>query len=460
VKFRVSALAALGFLALAAPLQAQAPAQPPAQRAPAAPAGNAAVGPVDTAQFRTQYVRLGQQTEGLLYMPTFAGAKATTALIFAHPNANVFGDSNGREMARRGYPILMVNYRGGDLADEAYFPSVSRGIAYLRTLPGVQRVVIVGHSGGGHLVPYYVNVAINGVAACQGAEKIYPCRGVGMANLEKPNGMVLLDPTLGAFHQMSSVDPAVNGDKRIAALDMFSAANGFDLAAKKATYTPEFAKRFYAAQSARNGKIIDAALARLKVIEQGKGAFSDDEPLAIPGMGVNAAGARLYQPDLAFVERTKKPRLLLAANGSQVEQIVHTVRPPSGQQAIGNLRSLSVMTQNTTVRDFLSDSAVRTSPDFAITADDIVGVDWRSAATSTPANAEGVTIPSLILTMGCHYLVVPGEIIFEHLAAKDKTYATVEGATHGFTACRPEYGDSVKRTFDFVDVWLSKTERF
>ena len=54
--------------------------------------------------------------------------------------------------------------------------------------------------------------------------------------------------------------------------------------------------------------------------------------------------------------------------------------------------------------------------------------------TSTPANAEGITVPSLVMTMGCHYLVVPGEIIYDHLAAKDKTYATVEGATHGLHA--------------------------
>jgi hypothetical protein len=56
--------------------------------------------------------------------------------------------------------------------------------------------------------------------------------------------------------------------------------------------------------------------------------------------------------------------------------------------------------------------------------------------------------------------VVPGEIIFDHLGAKDKTYAAVEGATHLFNACRPEYGDTAKRTFDFVDAWLGRPGRF
>lgn len=118
------------------------------------------------------------------------------------------------------------------------------------------------------------------------------------------------------------------------------------------------------------------------------------------------------------------------------------------------------MSQNLTVRDFLAHSAIRTKPDYAITADDITGVDWASATTSTPANAEGITVPALVQANSCHYLIVPDEIIFNHLASKDKTLAFVEGAVHGFTPCKPEYGDTVKRAFDNVDNWLSKPGRF
>ena len=74
------------------------------------------------------------------------------------------------------------------------------------------------------------------------------------------------------------------------------------------------------------------------------------------------------------------------------------------------------------MRDFLAHSAIRTKPDFAITEDDIVGVDWASAVTSTPANAEGITVPALVQANTCHYLMVPDEIIFDHLGSKDKTW--------------------------------------
>lgn len=448
---------ALLLLALAQPADAQTGA---AVRRPASDRPQP-VGALDSSEFRTQFVRLGAQGEGLLYDPTITKEpQSHIGLVFAHPGANVFSSAPGAQLARRGYRILMVNYRGGVPNDEAHLPTISRGIAYLRSLPGITKVVVVGHSGGGHLIPLYQNVAENGPSACNGPEKIYPCRGQELDGLEKADGMVLLDPTLGAFHQMSSVDPAEDGGNRIPSLDMFTSANGYDSDAGKANYAPDFARRFYTAQSIRNNRIVDGAMARLKAIESGRGQFSDDEPLVIRGMGVNAAGARLYQPDLQFVRQTRQARTLLRADGTAVDEIVQSARPPSGRQAAENLDALYVMTQNTTVRDFLSDSAIRTGPDFAMTADDIVDVDWHSAMTSSPANAEGITAPTLVLTMGCHYLVVPGEIIFDHLAAVDRTYAVVEGATHGFQPCRAEYGDTAKRTFDFVDQWLAGPGRF
>jgi hypothetical protein len=221
--------------------------------------------------FSTRYVRLAaQDTEGLLYEPVRPGPNTRIALVYTHPNANTFNEPLGREMAARGYRVLMVNHRG-DTAPEAYLPSVSRGVSFARSLPGVTRVIVVGHSGGGPLVALYENVAEHGPTACGGPEKIYPCKPEGLESLAKPDGLILLDSTLGAFHQMSAVDPAVDGDKRIAALDMFAPANGYDLATRRARYTAAFAQRFYRAQADRNARIVAEAQARLGLIAAGAG---------------------------------------------------------------------------------------------------------------------------------------------------------------------------------------------
>ena len=418
------------------------------------------VGPVANDRYRTTYIRIDQSDEGLLYEPVFPGTNARIGLVLSHPEENDFTAEPVVEMAKRGYRVLVVNHHGSSDDVAVFGQPLSKAISYLRTLPGVQRVLIMGHSGGGHLMAWYGNVAEHGPAACNGPEKLYPCDGKGLTDLAKPDGVILLDATLGALHSMSAVDPAVDGDKRIASLDMFSAANGYDTTAKQATYSADFAKRFYAAQAARNTAIVDNAVARLNALEQGKSEFTDDEPLLIKGMGEEAAGARLYQPDISFASHTKMPHTLLKGDGTQTEGIVYSVRPPTGQQFAAQLHTLRSMNTNTTVRDFLAHSAIRTTPDFAITADDIVGVDWASAVNSTPANAEGISVPALVLSNSCHYLIVPGEIIYDHLGSKDKTLVYVEGSTHMFTPCKPDYGDTVDRAFDAVDKWVSKPGRF
>ena len=88
--------------------------------------------------------------------------------------------------------------------EEDFAQPLSMAIGYLHSLPGVEHVIYVAHAGGGHLAAWYQNVAEHGPAACQGPEKIYPCKGEQLNGLAKLDGIVFLDPTLGAFHQMSS----------------------------------------------------------------------------------------------------------------------------------------------------------------------------------------------------------------------------------------------------------------
>ena len=148
-------------------------------------------------------------------------------------------------MARRGYRILMVNHEDDVSPADAYAPSTSAALKYLRGLPGVEKVVIITHSGGGHHMSFYQNAAENGAKACAGPEKLYPCRAERVIGLEKADGLILLDPTLGAFHQMSSIDPAVDSaapKQRKADLDMFDSRNSYDAANRKALYTPDFAR--------------------------------------------------------------------------------------------------------------------------------------------------------------------------------------------------------------------------
>lgn len=432
----------------------------------AQPAGvpSTATKPVEGQTYSTHYTPLGVVGEGLLYEPltTVDPAKTRIALVFTHPSGDNLAYRVAPEMAHRGYRTINVNSRANsDLGSDQQLGAVSEAIAYMRKLPGVERVIIVGHSGGAHELALYENVAENGPSACNGPEKIYPCRAYGLDKLQKSDGLILMDPPLAAFHAASSLDPAVTTsvNKRNPALDMFSATNGFGTPKGAATYSADFAKRFYAAQAARNAALQAQALARLKLIEAGKGDFANDEPMTVPGLGVATGGARLFQSDPTLLNHTKAPHLLLKADGTRPMEIIRSARSGS-TSAAQQVRTLGANSQTTTVRGFLATESIRLRPDYAITADDIFGVDWTSSYESPVGNAAGIKVPTLVMAMGCHYLMVPAEKVYDNLAVSDKTYAAVEGATHIFTPCKAEYGDTNKRTFDYVAEWLSKSGRF
>ena len=215
-------LLAIVLMAAAAPVLAQ-------DDSPAPPRGRPpAIGPIPGDKFKTQFIRLGQQGEGMLYEPATLGPKSRIAVIYSHPGGNNFNAPIARELANRGYRVMNVNFRGdAELGMEMQLPTISLAIGYIRSQPGVQKVVIAGHSGGGHQMALYDNVAEHGPSACSGPEKIYPCKAAGLERLNKPDGIMLIDPPLGAFHEMSSIDPAVDKDVNVRnpALDMYAAAN-------------------------------------------------------------------------------------------------------------------------------------------------------------------------------------------------------------------------------------------
>ena len=156
----LSAAFALALLACAAPLHAQVEDEGGGTRR-----GPPPMGPVQGAGFHATYLRLGNQGEGLLYETNTPGAKARIAIVFTHPANNNFSASIGPEMAARGYRVVNINYRGRDGVDEyadVSLPTISAAVTYMRSLPGVEKVVISGHSGGTHEMTLYENVAEHG----------------------------------------------------------------------------------------------------------------------------------------------------------------------------------------------------------------------------------------------------------------------------------------------------------
>jgi hypothetical protein len=427
--------------------------------------------------YKTTFVPLATGVPGLLLEPVTPGPMAEIGIVALHMRADYLTPSSSNpcpELAKRGYRALCANTstsKSGFIADDdedKMLLSIKLAVAYMRSYPGVKKVVLYGHSGGGALMSAYQNIAENGVKACQGQEKILKCPDT-LVGLPPADGVVLIDSTFGEggmsmFHLDPSITDEEKGKSINPDLDMYSPKNGFD--PKGSTYSDAFKTRYFGNGRDRMNRLIAKAQERLAKINAGEGNFSDDEPFVIPGY--STPGNKLFTTDRSLWAHTRNPWPLLHPDGTVTTEIVYSVRVPRGTESPSTSLSHGAMT--TSARRFLSTLAIRPTENFGYDASGIHGIDWNSEYENTVNGVEGVTVPLLQMGMTGSYEYFAAETIREHAKSADKTLAYVEGAVHTFTPCKecavakglPEnyYGDTVKRLFDYIGVWLAKPGRF
>ncbi|RAK91138.1 hypothetical protein BO79DRAFT_280387 [Aspergillus costaricaensis CBS 115574] len=179
------------------------------------------------------------------------------------------------ELRERGFTVFCANNeasKSGYMSDidfEDMMLQANTGLAWLRNQTDIDKVVILGHSGGGAIMAQYQNVAENGVSACNGPEKISPCSNA-LAGLEPADGLMLLDANYGISTMGPlSLNPAIEYEIR-----------------------PH-------------------------------GMFGDDEPLTIPAALYLATKNLYISQDVRTLHHTTYPWTLLEKNGT-TEQIVQS----------------------------------------------------------------------------------------------------------------------------------------
>ena len=403
-----------------------------------------------SAQSNPLYVQFTPgSVKGALYKPD-AGPAPHVAVLLIHRTANFLSHIATTELARRGFMVLAMNPRSDNNEAAVHFEDnaldIKSGIEFLRKQPGITRVVLLGHSGGGPATSFYQAVAEKGVSYCRGPNKLVEC-DESLAGLPRADGLVLVDAHPGvSVNGLRSLNPAVLDErdpgKIDPSLDPFNPANGYDPGHPH--YSETFKQHYFAAQAQRMNRLIDLAKAAV--------AKKDDDVFLV----VRGEGARLMELDPSIHHSTLKPRKLLRNDGTVVTRIVESVRP-IGRGSEAQNAAFSTGTRLLTARSFLSANAIRAH-------DSMDDIDWCSSNNSTPCALKVVTIPLLVTAMGAHYFIRDNEIHFDVAASPDKDFIVVEGATHGIrpcTACERtpgQYANSVRNYFDYVQRWI--TERF
>ena len=100
-------------------------------------------------------------------------------VVLTHRTANFLSHIATRELSRRGFLVLAMNPRFENNESAVIWDEIAldikSGVEFLRKQPGIAKVVLFGHSGGGTSMSYYQAVAEKGPAICQGAAKLVPC---------------------------------------------------------------------------------------------------------------------------------------------------------------------------------------------------------------------------------------------------------------------------------------------
>src|SRR5215469_9916852 len=201
----------------------------------------------------------GHPCQGIYHRP--AGNRPSTAFIATHYNVDFSEHYLAALLAERGYGFLGWNtrFRGNEahfLLDHA-LAEIGVGVRWLRSQEGIERVVLLGNSGGGSLMAAYQSQAVE--------PNVHPVTGMRplAAAADLPAGDLFvalaahsgrpevltnwLDPSVTNEADPLSVDPA---------LDPFNPDNG-------PPFPAEFQARYRAAQRARNERITGWELAQL-----------------------------------------------------------------------------------------------------------------------------------------------------------------------------------------------------
>ena len=407
-------------------------------------------------QSKPQYVQFQPSaTKGALYVPD-SGPSSHVAFLAIHRTSNFLDMIGNRELARRGFIVLGMNPRSDNNEAEVNFENVAldirQGLEFLRKQPGVRKVVLIGHSGGGPATSFYQATAEVGLSFCQGQNKLTQCPD-SLKDLPKADGLLLIDAHPGnTINALRSLNPAVLDEDNPAridpSLDPFDPKNGFNPKGHS-EYSQEFLDRYFKAQAARMNRLIDKAQSMRAEIAAGKGKTTDDAAFI-----VYRNRARLMNFSMSVHPGTTRPQKLIRDDGTISTEIVRSVRIPLTRDERVD-RTLANGTMFLTLTSFLSANAIRAK-------DSMTDIDWCSANNSTPCALRQINIPLLITAMGAHYFIADNEVHFDVAASKDKDYVIIEGAVHGQTGCEAcskvtgkSYTNALRNHYGYIATWAS-----
>ena len=395
-----------------------------------------------------------------LYRPKEISEWSKVAVLAAHPSESVMWLEPLKEMARRGFTTGGVPL-GRLMSYEDDLTNLKAAVDYVKSLPGIEKLVLLGHSQGGCIVSMYQYIAENGIGRFKNPDRVIPFPEVGQ--LTPADGLMLIDANHGCMDFLG-VDPALkewhNGIERIPALDLWNPENGF-VEEGEHHYSQDFIDAFEKAQVARYREIYADAQQQLEDILKGRGNLVDDGPFYIAGSNQSAYINKLITMDNALLNHTRTRRRLLHNGGKITEEVIVTQRKclkpiPSRTYAGGRYWTL---------KRYL-ELQMKFDEDFHYDATGIWGLDQDYNPHSTRANVKGIHVPLFMEGNQGNHEFINMDLTYDNAVSEDKELIFLAGANHGFEVMTDsetfpgEFGNPSATFAEYAAGWLSKPGRF
>lgn len=398
--------------------------------------------------------------QGLYWVPS-TGPISHVAFLAIHRTGDYLAHVSTQELTRRGFSVLGMNSRFKNNEESVNWElialDVRAGVRYLRSQPGITKVVLLGHSGGGPTTSFYQAVAELGPSYCKGANKLSPCTDAQLAGFlptDKADGIIFLDAHPGnPVNRLRSLNAAVRDEDEpeeiSRRLDPFEVKNGFNPTGDS-VYSDRFVKTYTDAQARRMNELIEDAQRIRAKMAAGKRLPTDNDAFV-----VYRTSARLSDFSTGVHRGTLQPRKLINNNGTiTANQIVNTVRVSNPGNKDDDASYGGTMVLN--LQSFLSANAIKST-------NSLDGIDWCSSNNSTPCAVSSLSpsLPILVMAMQGHYFIRDGEQIYEMSSSNDKDFVVIAGATHGLGTCVPceptpgAFNNARKNLFDYIKTWVA-----
>ncbi|MAI25680.1 MAG: hypothetical protein CMN75_06565 [Spirochaeta sp.] len=389
----------------------------------------------------------GRQILGLFWRRA-SHPRPRVAAVLMHPRVDFSRHYTIPRLLEAGIGVLTANTRNPNndttTVHEEIILDLGACVRGLREDWGVEKVVLIGNSGGGSLDALYQSQAAlappdriqktpGGVSTALGRVEMSPADALVLISAHKGQGMVMnecIDPAV-----MDESDPDVSDEE----LDMYRAANGFRPAPEWSRYEADFVKRYRTAQLSRVRKLDEAARERIGDNEKAVEIRSDP--------GFQSLDTQAQQDILR--REAREPVMTIYRTMANLHYVDNHLDPSSREY--GSLLSDRPDLMNQKILGF----GRLCSPHA-----------WLSTWSGHSSNANllrtlpDVSVPTLVVNAGRDREIYPetdAKPIFEAVGAADRSFLEFAEARHYF---EPDFGSKeapdVEGLMDRLIPWIGE----